>query len=1036
LWGKGWDPAFEANRGQFQEGVEYVARLNGGAAWMRADGLRLSETVGIRWDGGAVRTIEAARTIERKAHYYWGPEERGWIRDVPHAAELRQREVYPGIDVRYYFRDGDLEWDWEAAPESDVNRIAMRIEGATWRLLPDGSLEAQSEGRRWLLRRPEASQDGRPVEVSYQVEGARVRLRTGAYDRTKPLTIDPRLQFVGYYGAAGPDQIGYLATDANRAIYITGSTTNDGLPWPPNRRPTEESIFVVRLDPLGRSPQWLAYLGAGVGRHLAVSPLGIYVAGTTTDARTVPVSASSYNAPNRGQRDAFVARLRDTGALVFAAVVGGGGNDDGAQVAVDAAGNVFLCGTTRSTNFPITPNALRVVFIGGGSDAFVTRLTPEGGALTFSTYLGGTGVDEARAMVLDENSSVYIAGETESDDLPTTPGVIQGTRRPAQTTPLGNFDAFLMRVTPLGNLVLAATYLGGGRFDVARALTRDSEGNLYVGGATQSSDFPLTFGTVQERIDNDRVRMFVSKVNREMTRLIASTGLGGQNDLAEVVTDLKLDAQQNLIVGGAANFESFPINLGDTPGPGPWGVAFYLRGDLRQVADALPVASQSVVNAVAFTAGAPAAAGTGEVEVLFGGVTRAAVPLRFGEQVVGGFAGDTDGVYGRVALTRPTVPPGIVATVRADAIPPATTLFQYSPFTLTYEVSNGFGNPITSLLIRNDRALTPVVPAGTATLTSTGPGEYTFAVSADIQCSFGIAVGNSFQCSLRPGRTIPVDGRVTFAVRVIEVQPGRFTLQCNTEARSSTAQTFSAAPTVVYETGLTAAVPDRPVVNAVDFRGRAPAPGGLSTIFGRFRLDVSQLPITVADQVFPYSEAGVTVLVNNTMVPVLFANSEQINFYLPPGFLLGQANVVVFVNGVPSLPFRQEIRRADPYIFTRSGEVCACQNADGNINNEFTPAVAGGLIVAYFTGGGASMPDVPHNRLAPGSPLPVLRLGSRAWINGVETRIEYIGYTPGSVGLQQANIAIPAGLSAGSHPLEIEVDGRRSNAAVIFVRRP
>ncbi|MCM3541335.1 SBBP repeat-containing protein, partial [Priestia endophytica] len=192
-------------------------------------------------------------------------------------------------------------------------------------------------------------------------------------------------------------------------------------------------------------------LDAGI--DIAVDAGGnVYITGTTGSA-DFPTTPGAFDTTYNGNEDAYVTKLDPTGSmLVYSTYLGGTDLDRVSDIAVDAGGNAYITGLTISTNFPTTPGAFDTTF-NGGRDVFVTKLNPTGNALIYSTYLGGTGIEDGNGIAVDAGGNAYITGLTGSADFPTTPGAFD-------TTYNGNGDAFVTKLDPTGSMLIYSTYLG------------------------------------------------------------------------------------------------------------------------------------------------------------------------------------------------------------------------------------------------------------------------------------------------------------------------------------------------------------------------------------------------------------------------------------------------------------------------------------------------------------------------------------------------------------------------------------------------
>jgi hypothetical protein len=255
------------------------------------------------------------------------------------------------------------------------------------------------------------------------------------------------LVYSTYLGGSGGDSAASIAVDADGNAYVTGRTLSTNFPTTAAAfQPTfgggvccGGDAFVTKLNPTGSAPLvYSTYLGGSdydIGTGIALDTLGnAYVTGTTLST-DFPTTAGAFQATYGGGGDAFVTKLNPTGWALYSTYLGGSGGDSGRGIAVDAAGNAYVTGSTTSTNFPTTAGALQTTFTGGVSpyggyftDAFVTQLNPTGSApLVYSTYLGGGGDDVGNAIALDTlpNPNVYVTGYTFSPNFPITTGAFQ-----------------------------------------------------------------------------------------------------------------------------------------------------------------------------------------------------------------------------------------------------------------------------------------------------------------------------------------------------------------------------------------------------------------------------------------------------------------------------------------------------------------------------------------------------------------------------------------------------------------------------------
>jgi hypothetical protein len=325
---------------------------------------------------------------------------------------------------------------------------------------------------------------------------------------TKLDTTGAALTYSTYLGGEGGD-IGYgLAVDMTGA-YVTGFTSSVSFPTTPGAFDSwfngSTDAFVTKVHPSGTMLLYSTYLGGkgdDVGYGVAVDLSGAYVTGHTTSA-DFPATMAAYDPVANGNFDAFITKLDHTGAaLAYSTYLGGSSDDEGQGVAVDVTGSAYVTGHTRSGDFPTTTGAYDRV-ANGDIDAFVTKLSREGTALDYSTYLGGGFEDRGLGVAVDVNGNAHVTGHTSSDDFPTT--------RAYDDTYHGSKDAFVTKVNPDGTTLSYSTYLGGGAEDQGQGIAVDAKGSAYVTGYTSSNPFPVTPGAFDTTYNglND---VFVSKI--------------------------------------------------------------------------------------------------------------------------------------------------------------------------------------------------------------------------------------------------------------------------------------------------------------------------------------------------------------------------------------------------------------------------------------------------------------------------------------------------------------------------------------------
>jgi hypothetical protein len=295
------------------------------------------------------------------------------------------------------------------------------------------------------------------------------------------------LLYATYIGGKSTDKGAAIAVDSSGEAYVTGSTSSSNFPLVLSNRSTiggSTTAFVLKLNAAGNALLYSGYLGGtsyDTGNAIAVDSGGhAYIAGDTQSANFP--NQNSLQGPIGGGTDAFVTVFSPAGVIQFSTFLGGSGNEHAGGIAVDALGDVFVGGSTTSANFPTTvplQSALK-----GTQDAFLTKIT-YAGVVGFSTYFGGSGgsPQQINAVALDSAGNAYVTGVTTSTDFPVTTGAFQNAIGGPQ-------NAFAAKITAAGTLAYS-TFLGGAAYDWGSGIAVSAAGNAYVGGYTASQDFPV-----------------------------------------------------------------------------------------------------------------------------------------------------------------------------------------------------------------------------------------------------------------------------------------------------------------------------------------------------------------------------------------------------------------------------------------------------------------------------------------------------------------------------------------------------------------
>lgn len=613
--------SFEMNRGQINAYVKFMSRtqystlfLTPKEAILQLTATGAAQSTSTHATNRAISTIgKSVSTVKQKAflrihlidannspkmlgetklhgeiNYLIGNDRAQWVKDVPHYAKVRYVDVYPGIDWVFYCNDHFLEYDFIVAPGADPSAIQIGFEGVDKMTIDNqGNLILKTAIGRIKHHKPLLYQfiEGEKISVagSYEViSNQKFRLIVGAYNRSRPLFIDPVLQVITSFAGSGEHAVEGLSVDPTGNIYLYGVTSSvdlptttgayqtvfsgpDPLPW---LEPSD--AFIAKLTPSGSDFIYLTYLGGSENEENIVSPVmsgGIatndagnaYVLGQT-QSNDFPITPGAYQTSLSGSVDAFITKLNSNGDdLIYSTFLGGDSLEIAGDLALDTQGNVYITGATESgtgSPFPTTTNAFQKIK-SGGWDAFLTVLNADGTALVYSTFFGGSNFsDFAFGVAVDSTGMVWIAGSTESDDFPT--------KNPLQASLSGGSDIIVAKFDPNASgddSLMFSTYWGGSGYEHADAIALDNDGNAYItGDVMHSTDFPVKNALQSECNEHlpeevPQQDAFAAKIMYSGT-MAYCTCMGGNH--FDEATSVAVDSHGQAYVSGYSQSTDFP----------------------------------------------------------------------------------------------------------------------------------------------------------------------------------------------------------------------------------------------------------------------------------------------------------------------------------------------------------------------------------------------------------------------------------------------------------------------------------------------
>lgn len=811
--------------------------------------------------------------------------------------------------------------------------------------------------------------------ASWQETGAAVTANAVAIDPVNPLNV---------YAATSRSGL-YLTTDGG----INWAFSNTGLV----AGATPLTLYSIAIDP--RIPQRL-YAGSASGLFRS-SDGGNGWAPAGSGIGTRPVLSVAIN-----PHDANFVYAGAAGGGVFRSADGGDtwtstgpANLDGTALAVDSAGQFVHAG----------------VYL--GTQGFITKVNAAGNSLVYSTYVGGAGVTEGRAIAVDAAGHVYVCGATDAVDFPT--------RNAYQPALSGSRDAFFLRLDAAGSTLDYSSFLGGHGDDVCEGIALDPNGNLYLAGNTyarasapSANDFPTSSAGYQRSSPGGGQDCFVTKFDDTGRRLTYSTYLGGSG--VDACPGLAVDRFGYAYLTGSTTSPNFPLlqaSLGGTI-PTPPALQFSSSFVTRLTPDGSDLSYSALLGGLKGDTEATGLALDSQARVYLTGFTKATdFPLT---------ANALSGVVparGKtiVAVVDPNANRLVYSTLLPGPGPDAGQKIQADPAGNAWLIGTASSSqfPVTADAIVHPAVSDPTPYAA----------ELDVAASKLLHATYlgGTAGGSGSAIALAPDGTVFVAG--SSLSTDFPVQSGPFqTAKSPDYALFIQHLDFSRTPPPPVATPAIVAV-----VNGASFAAGPVAPGSAITITG------TNLASSTAQfgSAAPTTLGGASASINGVDIPLFYASPTQINGQLPFEIQPGTANLKVTVNGVGSTVVPFAVASASPGIFLIGSNRAAVTNADGSVNAAANPVAAGGIITVYFTGIGPLDHTVASGAFAPlDGTLARATLPVTVTIGGQPADLLYAGLTPGSISLAQANVTVPS-LPAGDYPVVVKVGGVASNAPVISV---
>ena len=604
---------FEANQGQIGAQAKFVAHSKGYSAFLTVSGmvlsLRPSTIVRPQQMTQATPTASSNQSLNTtvqfnllganqnptvvgedqrpgRANYFFGRDPKRWHTNVPIYSRVRYKNVYPGIDLVYYGTHQRLEYDFEVSAGSDPNRIRFEIKGANQiELDAKGDLTVKCGDGELRFQSPAIYQEskGQRVKIDGQyvvTDSTHVGFRVAQFDSGKPLIIDPVLVYSTYLGGSGVEFATGIAVDSEGSVYVGGYS--DSIDFPAvtigSPSPGDTHVFVTKLDATGSNLIYSDYFGGSSTDDAYALTLdstnSAYITGNT-ESSDFPV-VNPYQGTYPGTPSAFLTKISPDGSSLLYSTYFGDNGSVSTAVSVDLSGNIIIAGYTNATDLPVA-NAYQSTVsanLGGvfGRYGFLTKFSPDGSTLIYSTYFGGSSNvvlncggtpcwpepdSNISAMAMDNSGSVYLTGNTNTYDFPVTSGAYLGT----DSIPLNGQVGFVSKFGSSGSLQYSTYfYDSSGQMGNIYAVAVDGSGSAYIAGeAISDVTFPLTSTSICDPAiyGEGCSDAFVTKFDPAGATLLYSTFLGPNNYGQPAA--LKLDSNNDAYVLASSYSPSFSL---------------------------------------------------------------------------------------------------------------------------------------------------------------------------------------------------------------------------------------------------------------------------------------------------------------------------------------------------------------------------------------------------------------------------------------------------------------------------------------------
>ena len=611
----GGDLKFVRNDGQWNDKVLYHTDISGGRLFFEEDRLTYNfvETLHDHTDhhdtpepinghayqvtfvNGKIKQAKGLNKLKEYHNYFLGNDKKRWAGKVPLFSGLYYYDVWGGIDMKFYSKDGSMKYDIIIPEGEDHHQIKLKYDGVESIRIVDGNLVIKTSLNEIQELAPYAYQmsgcDIIRIECNYVLKNGELTFEfPNGYKTGLPLIIDPATLIFSTYSGSTADNWGYTATYDRWGHHYAGGIAN-GAGYPTTTGSYQElhaggtgsfrtDVTLTKFELDGAGLEWSTYLGGSeteIPLSLFVDNFGSLVMLGATSSNDFPTTTGAFDTTFAGGTgvtvtsvvnfssgsDIFVTRFSIDGSALVGSTYFGGTSNDGlnegsalhhnygdharGEIVLDPDGNIYIASCTESSDIYTSTGVLQDSFAGGLRDGLVVKFGPDLTSVNWSTLYGGVGADACYSLALDEKNNIFITGGTTSNDLLVSTGAWNNSYQG------GSVDGFVIHLKKDGKTMLNGTYVGTSSYDQSYFVKLDRFEEVYIVGQSEGS-MPVTSGVYS----NAGSGLFITKLRNDLTGVEYSTVIGSGSGKPNITpTAFLVDICQNVYVsgwGGSVNF--------------------------------------------------------------------------------------------------------------------------------------------------------------------------------------------------------------------------------------------------------------------------------------------------------------------------------------------------------------------------------------------------------------------------------------------------------------------------------------------------